>query len=500
MNNHIKVEEIEEDKLPTQKTKKLTPKKEHSELSQKKIKKINLSDKLSHSQIIPTKSIVLDSSKEKKANPTEKKIYSTKQYAINSDKNPKIPAKNKNNKIKEIKEEDDHISLNELSDDENAENPIIIKSKRSHKGQSNKEIKPFKYIGKKRKNPEKGKVRIKPVFQKKNNGNNAEDKKKKKLPNLNEDKNLINLIDENNSDNKRRNNIAEKKILINLVKKEGFRKIFEYLSIFPLNRKNPIERQLDDIILNLGLLRTTILLFLVQMEQNNSTNINLKKLIPLKNIMSLSKNNNRIRKIDSTNNWDKDDDIVNIDISDDEIEEIKKPNIKKDYDYKKRINSAPKSSKTQEIKIGNNKDIKDIPKKKNNISSSKIVSIKKEALNKELEISVHLQKDKDGKIYKYTKRHLCSNKGGEPFYTFYCADRKCGAKAYYYIRSMKFENIKNHKFTHCEHCYIRNMNRNMNVEDKYNPIVTEFLKRNYHEAQIFLKNDGTQLVKWYDQI
>ena len=36
---------------------------------------------------------------------------------------------------------------------------------------------------------------------------------------------------------------------------------------------------------------------------------------------------------------------------------------------------------------------------------------------------------------------------------------------------MKFENITNHKLPHSEHCYIRNMNRNMNNEGKYNPIV-----------------------------
>lgn len=499
MNNHTEIEEIEENNIPIQTAIRTTQKKEYSEQNQKKILKPkinNLSDKLSQSQIIPTKSIELPSSKENQLSPSETKDLSNKSVSNKLNRCPKI-------KFKELKDDLDHISLKELSDDENAENPIIIKTKSSYRSQSinNKEIKSFRYCGKKRKYPAKEKERIKSEIQKKNNGKSVENNKKKKITNFNKDKNIIYLNDENNIDDKRRNNIPEKKILSNLVKKEGFKKIFEYLSIFPLNRKNPIERELDDVLLNIGLLRTTILLFQIQMEEmeksdennNNNKNINIKKLFPINNILNLSKNNH-IEKSDSTTVSEKENNIEKIHILDDEVEEEKKPIIKKLNETEKRIKSAPKEKNSNNIKISNNKDIKNIPKKKNNLSSSKMVSIKKETLHKEFEINVHLQKDKDGKIYKYAKHHLCSNKGNS-FYVFYCADTRCRAKACYYVKTMKFENITEHKLSHSEHSYIRNMNR----EDKYNPIVEEFIKRNYHEAQIFLKNDGTQLVKWYDQ-
>ena len=513
MKNHTKLEEeIEEIKLPNQTAINMTPRKERSELGQKTInlnsKKLSLSENLSRSQIIPAKSIDLYSSKQYIIYPTETKIIPTKSGPIKPIKNAKIPVKKKNKiKVKEKKEELDHISLNELSDEEE-EKPIIIESKRRHRSHSinNNEVKSFKYCGKKRKNPEKRKERIKSYNEKKNNGNDVENKKKKKITNSNLGKNIINLMDENNNDDKRRNNIVEKKILTNLVKKEGLLKIYDLLSISPLNRKNPLERELDDIILNLGLLRTTILLFKIQLEQsitnNNSTSnnkdINIEKFIPtINNIMNSSKNNNTKKNVPIANS-NKDENMVNILITDDEVEEGKKPKIKICYDNEKRIRSAPKPNNSKDIKISNNKDIKSIQKKKDNLPCTKMISIKKEELNKELEISIHFQKDKDGKIFKYCKSHLCSNKG-DPFYTFYCADRKCGAKAYYYIKSMKFENITNHKLPHSEHCYIRNMNRNMNIEGKYNPIIEEFIKRNYHEAQVFLKNNGAQLVKWYDQ-
>ena len=56
------------------------------------------------------------------------------------------------------------------------------------------------------------------------------------------------------------NNIEEKKILLYVVEKGGLIKIFNYLSISPLNKENPTEKAIDNIIENLGLLRTTILL------------------------------------------------------------------------------------------------------------------------------------------------------------------------------------------------------------------------------------------------
>ena len=59
---------------------------------------------------------------------------------------------------------------------------------------------------------------------------------------------------------------------------------------------------------------------------------------------------------------------------------------------------------------------------------------------------------------------------------------------------MKFETVRSHNIKYEEHCYFKNRNR----FDKYKLIIDEFEKRECHEAQIFKKENGTKLVKWYD--
>ena len=112
---------------------------------------------------------------------------------------------------------------------------------------------------------------------------------------------------------------------------------------------------------------------------------------------------------------------------------------------------------------------------------------------KPLELGIHLQKDRDGKIYKYTKHHIRSNKGNVS-YVYYCAETKCNAKGNYNVDSMDFVTFREHDIPYNEHCYIKNKNR----FDKFTPIIEEFEKRDCREAQVFKKDNGSQLVKWYD--
>jgi len=62
-------------------------------------------------------------------------------------------------------------------------------------------------------------------------------------------------------------NVSDKQELINLVNKEGFNKIFNLISNTYFDRKNSIERKLDDIICNIGLLRTSLILLQIKFTQ-----------------------------------------------------------------------------------------------------------------------------------------------------------------------------------------------------------------------------------------
>ena len=77
---------------------------------------------------------------------------------------------------------------------------------------------------------------------------------------------------------------------------------------------------------------------------------------------------------------------------------------------------------------------------------------------------------------------------------YYCADPKCNARGCYNVESMEFEIFKEHDLLYNDHCYIKNKNR----YDRCSPIIEEFERRQCHEAQIFKKENGSQLVKWYD--
>jgi hypothetical protein len=137
----------------------------------------------------------------------------------------------------------DHISILEDTIDKS---PKIIK----------------RYCGKKRKSPyellknkkrkKKGKINIKEV-------------KEKEIIKPNKENNVPEKEEET------KNEISEKKILENLVKREGFKKVFNCLTIIPLDRKNPLEKSIDDIINSIGLLRTSLILSQIKFELIDNT-------------------------------------------------------------------------------------------------------------------------------------------------------------------------------------------------------------------------------------
>jgi len=78
-------------------------------------------------------------------------------------------------------------------------------------------------------------------------------------------------------------------MLSNLVQNIGFDKVFECLNKNPLNREKSIERDIDDIINRIGLLRTSLIL--IQLKFNfleKSQNINTN------NIININSNRNNI--------------------------------------------------------------------------------------------------------------------------------------------------------------------------------------------------------------
>ena len=285
--------------------------------------------------------------------------------------------------------------------------------------------------------------------------------------------------------------LIEKELLINLVGKEGFMKVFNCLTITPLNRKDPLEKQIDDIINSIGLLRTSLILSQIKFEtienKNNNqinnnidTNTNQKtnEIIPEPENENQGNNINiNINSISSRTRSSKSHEIINI-ISENSGKKRKFSKRKKLKAFSlNRINKREKiSSKTEEL----------VP------CSAKNVSVD-ELKNERLELGVHLQKDKEGNIYKYLKHHFRENKGNK-MYIYYCADTRCKSKACYYITGMKFVLIKEHGLKHEEHCYMQKRDRT----DKYRVIIDEFKARNCTEAQVFKRSDGTTIVKWYN--
>ena len=277
--------------------------------------------------------------------------------------------------------------------------------------------------------------------------------------------------------------ISEKDMLLKLVEEEGFKKVFNCITIVPLDRNNPLEKKIDDIINNIGLLRTSIILSQIKFEiidmNDKKAHNNNRDIIP-KNESKVKYNT--VMKLENPSH---NKELI--------FKNINEKNIEEKKEMKKKI--RPHSlNRIKSENVANNE--KNNEKNNTNNISPNSLSVGKSSNRlglKELELGVHFQKDKNGKIYKYTKHHYRENKGNKIF-VFYCADPKCKSQGCYYLESMKFELIKEHQLNYEEHSYIKNRDR----FEKYKNIIEEFERRECHEAQIFKKDNYSHLVKWYD--
>ena len=259
---------------------------------------------------------------------------------------------------------------------------------------------------KRKKNKDKNKNKNKDIYQKNLSFDNSFDNEEEFYP----PKKIINTDDFNCDDCEDNNNYEiERDALLKLVKLEGFNKIFTLITKAKFDSKNSIEKKLEEIIFNIGLLRTSLILLqfkftLIQNSSNDNTpqTLNTKKQIELSNRES---------------------------------------------------------------------QIKDLEKKG-------------------FDLSHHLHKDKDGKIYKYVKNHLRARN----IYVFNCGDRKCKSKGLYFLKNMEFKIVLEHSIPHEEHSYIKSPI----ALDQYKPIFDDFKERDCKEAQIFKNRDGDKLVKWYN--
>ena len=125
----------------------------------------------------------------------------------------------------------------------------------------------------------------------------------------------------------------------------------------------------------------------------------------------------------------------------------------------------------------------DVMKKKREMQ---LIDLEKKGYN----LSEHLHKDKNGKIYKYMKHHLRIKN----IYVYNCYDKICKSKGLYDAKNMNFKIIYEHTIPHEKHNYIYNKNK----YEQLKGIFEDFNKKNCLEAQIFKNEDGDKLVKWYN--
>ena len=378
-------------------------------------------------------------------------------------------SKNNNTKIqtRRQKMESSPISLIEETEENEEENVKVEKTKTKNTKASKK------FCGQKRNNPEKEKVvqSKETISEKKSQKVNADPVQIKTIKEDAPKKKRITESPEEKYWKKDSAQKTEREKLYEIVKKEGFFNVLSCLNNTSFNRKNPLEKEVDDIIGSIGLLRTSLILFEIKFSEDKFNNIGNKP---------EEKENNHTGRIRSNRSGkvpikDKNLEVV-IDGNEEEATSPKHKSIKK--------SESTKNMKAKNAKENKNKIDSVSPKENSGNVNDDVVNA---------EVGAHLQKDKEGKIYKFSKHHLRLNKG-KNIYVFYCADPKCKAKSCYHENSMMFENIRGHGLKYNEHCYIKNKDRS----DKYRPIIEEFEQRDCHEAQIFKKKNGNQIVKWYD--
>ena len=137
--------------------------------------------------------------------------------------------------------------------------------------------------------------------------------------------------------------------------------------------------------------------------------------------------------------------------------------------------SPEKNNKLSSKRNGMNKRIIDAKEKK------KLMSLHN------LGLGLHFHKDKEGKIYKYSKNNFL----GRDICIFNCDDNECNSTANYIMSDGKFIINIEHNKKHEEHSYIKK-------PDKDNKIIEEFKNKNFNEAQVFRKDNGPKIIQWYD--
>ena len=139
---------------------------------------------------------------------------------------------------------------------------------------------------------------------------------------------------------------------------------------------------------------------------------------------------------------------------------------------------------------------KESPEKNNNLSSKKkgvkrIIDAKEKKKLMSLHnlgLGLHFHKDKEGKIYKYSKDSFL----GRDICIFKCCDNECHSTANYIMSDGKFIINSEHNKKQEEHSYIQK-------PDKDTKIIEEFKNKNFGEAQVFRKDNGPKIIQWYDQ-
>ena len=209
------------------------------------------------------------SSSKKTKNKKKKYESSSKESGGDSlDDTTNSKSKFNSNSSQRKKESKKKSGMSSIKEEDDEEDEKIGKDKSSNK-----------FCGKKRKNGEQIEYTTRKQNEKKN---------------VNEDNSIIN----HNLLIKGKKTMSDKKILLELVKREGFARVFNCLTIHPLNRKNRLERIMDDIIINLGLLRTSLILFQIKFQFIDGINMEFNS----------NYNNNDEKSISSLNKSDDEED------------------------------------------------------------------------------------------------------------------------------------------------------------------------------------------------
>jgi hypothetical protein len=327
----------------------------------------------------------------------------------------------------------------------------------------------------------------------------------------------------------------EKDMLLEYIKSDdGFLEIIKSLIKSSFNRNNVIEKQIEDMVNGMGLLKTSLFVFQVFFEnflknQKNNSKI-LENSFKSYNFTQQNvpkANTYSIIESESEKDEDKSFSIENEDIklsTDNEIRNIyaernliklnqnENKTIKQNnenYNYSNNnYNNQPKTYQyfsNSDKNDNNNYNFSNQKKNASNFDSNdnfdeNFINLEKERekererkrekeisfnLNEYL-LSVHYHKDKTGRVYKFAKHHLI----GKDIMVFYCCDRNCHATANYHLKDKSFVPNDEHNLKYEEHLYAQKVERST--------IVEEMRKKKVHEAQVFKKIKGPKIIQWYD--